>query len=243
LELNLWVIESLQTALRCGKYDPKFLETNEVGYLSTHIDFVRLTEGDPECAAFASTQFWVELQIRTQAQHLWSEMSHDTFYKNDETITVLPEDAKRRVHLMAGQIEIADREFDRLGKELPADQAAEIFRFLEPYYYRLTSKRPDPELSLEVLKAIGPLYGVDLPSIKMSLGAFLDDHRPVLEEVYSVAQSEDAASVSPLFFQPEALLLYERLDHDQVSLRRLWNEHFPEKALEGIANDFGISFD
>ena len=65
-------------------------------------------------ARFPGGRFRAELQVRTLAQHLWSEMSHDTTYKSG---TVVEPELKRRVNLLAGLIEIADREFSRLQEE------------------------------------------------------------------------------------------------------------------------------
>jgi ppGpp synthetase/RelA/SpoT-type nucleotidyltranferase len=45
--------------------------------------------------------FWAELQVRTLAQRLWSEMSHDTVYKNDGMVAKLAPDVQRLVVLMA----------------------------------------------------------------------------------------------------------------------------------------------
>jgi ppGpp synthetase/RelA/SpoT-type nucleotidyltranferase len=229
-------------ALDCGPIDRKLDTTDTIGYLSIHVDFVRLNNTDPEQGRFPAEQFWAELQLRTQAQHLWSEMSHDSIYKNDETIIVLSDDIKRRVNLMAGQIEVADREFDRLAGETRSASEAELFRFLEPFYYRLTSVKPDIELSLMILRLLIPLYAKDVPAIENDLRSFLEKRVDFLEHRYSQAREPGATPVSPLFFQPEALMIYERLADDDVALRREWSKAFPPKELEKLARDFGFSF-
>ncbi len=38
-------------------------------------------------------------------------------------------------------------------------------------------------------------------------------------------------------------MIYDRLMADPLSIRKVWNEQYPEKELERIANAFGISFD
>jgi hypothetical protein len=55
-------------------------------------------------------------------------MSHDTVYKNEEMITQLDPDVKRRVSLMAGQVEVADREFDRLNMDLATTPTARLLQ-------------------------------------------------------------------------------------------------------------------
>ncbi len=237
------VSNAIVNALHCGNVDLKTPASNVVGYLGTHIDWVRLSSSDPDIHRFVVTRFWAELQIRTQAQHLWSEMSHDGFYKNDATLLALSPDVNRRVNLMAGQIEIADREFDRLREEAPILDEAKLFQFLETLYYRLTSRRPDTELSLQVLRILLPLFNKSLFSIEEELSQFFAIKEAFLMERYRQAQENDERSGSPLLFQPEALVLYERLLVDEMSLRKVWNAHFPEPLLVSFANEMGRSFD
>jgi ppGpp synthetase/RelA/SpoT-type nucleotidyltranferase len=236
------VIQIVTETLHCGPIDPKARENDSVGYLSIHVDLVRLKESDPEQRRFPVNDFWAELQLRTQAQHLWSEMSHDSIYKNDRTILLLSDDIKRRVNLMAGQIEIADREFDRLAGETSSPREAEVLRFLEPFYYRLASAKYDVELSLIILRILLPLFREELPAIRDRISSFLENHATFLRNRYALAQEEDATPVSPLFFQPEALLIYELLSDDEIGLRKAWQAELPPKELESLARDLGISF-
>lgn len=239
------VLDLVKASFDCGDPDDKAerLGEDRVGYQSRHLDHLTFLATDPHAADFPAIKFWAELQIRTLAQHLWSEMSHDTIYKNDETFVVLPADYKRRVNLMAGQIEVADREFDRLGTELPPEDSLEILRFLEHEYYMLSSNRPDTELSAQVLRRTLPLYNADARGIEQILTTFLERKRATLVEIYSQVREGEAIVSTPFLFQPEVLVLYERLTNDPVALRRAWNEYYPDGELERIANTFGISFD
>jgi ppGpp synthetase/RelA/SpoT-type nucleotidyltranferase len=239
----LRVSKEIIKAFHCGPLDAKIPAHNQVGYLSTHIDWVRLKDDDPEAYKFPPMKFWAEIQVRTQAQHLWSEMSHGGFYKNDQTLSVISEDSKRRVHLMAGQLEIADREFDRLNGEKLKAPEAEIFKMLEPLYYQLTTRAPDSQLSLEVIKLLAPLYEQENIQIKPYIEDFFQQHRNFLMERYRQMQEPTDATASALFFQPEALLIYDRLLNDEITFRRAWNQVFPERELEQFANDMGVAFD
>ena len=186
---------------------------------------------------------YLELQVRTLAQHLWSEMSHDSVYKSEDAIAKLPPDLRRRVNLMAGQIEVADREFDRLQSELADDLAAPILRVLERHYYTLSTRRPDSELSLRLVRQFMSLYDKPPVEAAVDLDAFLNTNHSDLENIYSVATQEAPPELAALLYQPEALLIYERLINDAVSIKSAWNETYQEKELERIANTFGISFD
>lgn len=220
------------------------LGVDKVGYLSIHVDGLALKESDPESGRFPAKNFFGELQIRTFGQHLWSEISHDTFYKNDDLVNKLPEDLQRRVHLTAGLVEVADREFDRMNEEARPSPAVEIFSGLEKLYYSVASKRPDVELSLDVIELILPLYG------QASAQEILKDHliptferdRQQLATIYS-DPDYDFDGASAFFFQPEALLIYERLHFDRAQLLAKWNERFPEGELLRVAANFGFSFE
>ena len=198
-----------------------------VGYLSTPCRLGPPFGRRPRDEAFVTHRFWAELQIRTEAQHLWSDMSHHGFYKNDATLLSLSSDVQRRVNLMAGQIEVADREFERLRGETPVSDEAKLFQFLEPLYYQLTSRRPDTELSLSVLRLLLPLFRMTLPQIEGQLMKFFGDRKAFLMERYRQVQELNESSSSPLLFQPEAIVLYERLLADEIGLRRTWNTEFP----------------
>jgi ppGpp synthetase/RelA/SpoT-type nucleotidyltranferase len=237
------VIVKLADGFDFKKRDDKAsgLGTDKVGYQSIHLDEFRLRESDGAAQRFTPKVFWVELQVRTLAQHLWSEMTHDSFCKNDATMSELPVDVKRRVNLMSGQIEVADREFDRLNSEVPQQDAVQLWRILERHYYQLSSRRPDVELSFQVLGAFLPMVKPDLATFASQLNQFLDSKRNVLQSVY--AEASQSGAEDTFLFQPEVLFLYDLLSSDPDKTRQIWNERYPELELERIANRFGISFD
>lgn len=91
------------------------LAEDRVGYLSVHY-IVQLNEkrtGLPEYEEFVGLKS--EIQVRTLLQHAWAEIEHDKNYKFSG---VLPRDIKRRFYLVAGVLEMMDREFDILSKEI-----------------------------------------------------------------------------------------------------------------------------
>ena len=71
----------------------------------------------------------------------------------------------------------------------------------------------------------------------------MNEQKAVLESVYSQALESEKQNIAALLFQPEALLLFERLTNGQTRLRKAWNTKYPEIELERIANAFGVSFD
>jgi ppGpp synthetase/RelA/SpoT-type nucleotidyltranferase len=216
------------------------LKPDVVGYLSVH-GVIRFRARDAKASEYPPDTFSAELQVRTLAQHLWSEMAHDSVYKNDETLQPLSNQLKRRIYILAGAIELADEEFNRIEREMPLVPEVDILKALERHHYKLTTRRGDSETSLDVIRMLTPLYKTEMRQIVAHLAEFYSNHESILREVYG--RAEDLADRSAFLFQPEALMIYDLLETSPLATRKAWNEHYPEKELERIANAFGISFD
>jgi putative GTP pyrophosphokinase len=91
------------------------LGSDRFGYRSVHFvcDIGNARKSLPEFAPYADMPF--EIQVRTALQHAWAEIEHDRSYKFSGE---LPSKLKRRFHLIAGLLELADREFSSLTQEL-----------------------------------------------------------------------------------------------------------------------------
>jgi len=236
-------LSAAKAVLQMGEIEHKVevMPPNQMGYLSSHVD-VALYETDLLAEKFPPGVFRAELQVRTEAQHLWAEMAHDSIYKNDETLKPLPNDLKRRVFNLAGAIELADNEFTRLRDDMPNTPELDLLRALERHYYRFTTRRWDPEVSKLVVGFLLPLYSVDVPVIQARLDEFCAKHADTLAHVYNEAAA-DSADQSAFLHQPEALMIYNLLEIDRASTREVWSEHFPDRELERLAQKFGISFE
>lgn len=95
----------------------KELGNDKVGYRSIHY-VAKLTEDRlnlPEYQIFKDLEF--EIQVRTILEHAWADISHDRNYKFNG---VLPpdNDIERRFSLAAATLELVDREFDNLAREI-----------------------------------------------------------------------------------------------------------------------------
>ncbi|WP_306393387.1 GTP pyrophosphokinase [Telluria beijingensis] len=91
------------------------LKSHEFGYRSVHyiceLGANRLAL--PELTQYSKIVF--EVQIRTVLQHAWAEIEHDRSYKFAGELAPA---IKRRLNLLAGTLELVDREFNNLAREV-----------------------------------------------------------------------------------------------------------------------------
>jgi putative GTP pyrophosphokinase len=110
------VIEKLFTIDKENSLDKSTeLGIDKVGYKSVHYvcELPNNRTQLLEYSRFKGLKF--EIQIRTILQHSWAEIEHDKNYKFSGE---LPKEIKRRFKLLAGSLELADREFNRLSVEI-----------------------------------------------------------------------------------------------------------------------------
>jgi ppGpp synthetase/RelA/SpoT-type nucleotidyltranferase len=89
-------------------------EDDRFGYHSVHY-LVRLQPNRTELAEYGRFKDLVaEIQVRTVLQHVWAEIEHDIQYKSVEA---MPATIRRRFIMLAGLLELADREFQAIHDE------------------------------------------------------------------------------------------------------------------------------
>ena len=99
----------------------KELGVDKVGYRSIHY-IAKFTSDRIKLAEFKQfSGFEFEIQVRTILEHAWAEIEHDRNYKYSG---VLPDKIQRRFSILAGVLELADREFDNIS--LAIDSYKEI---------------------------------------------------------------------------------------------------------------------
>lgn len=91
------------------------LSDDKFGYRSVHFvcELGNARIALPELTQFKGKTF--EVQVRTVLQHAWAEIEHDRSYKFSGE---LPSAIRRRLNLLAGVLELADREFGLLAHEV-----------------------------------------------------------------------------------------------------------------------------
>lgn len=91
------------------------LDPNQVGYLSIHY-VIKLKQSRTDLSEYKPYEgLYCEIQIRSLLQHAWAEIEHDKNYKFSG---ILPRDLRRRFYLVAGTLELMDKEFSNLTEEI-----------------------------------------------------------------------------------------------------------------------------
>ncbi len=110
---------------------------------------------------------------------------------------------------------------------------------LERLYYGLTAKSFDRDLSIDVIARLLVLFTeAEVKDFDRLIGAFVERNADKLRRIYR-AYRDDERSETLLLFQPESLLIWERLEKDQFRLKEAWTRAFPLRLLEFLATTWG----
>src|ERR1035437_6246542 len=88
-----------------------------------------------------------------------------------------------------------------------------ILRALERQYYKLTAVPGNPALSLQVIAPLAPLYGEHPGDWARRFEELFTEKETVLRSVFD-NQAGRLEQRSAFFFQPEVLMIYDRLLND-----------------------------
>jgi len=208
------------------------LEFDRLGYFAIHLD-VWLSDADAvgELSEFRGRT--CEVQIQTRAGNLWSEGSHDLLYKAVQNV---PLELQRRVYRLLALVELFDSEMSgtkRLIRELPGYEDAALLVALERLFYRLTAARSDQQFSIANIVGLRPAYdAADNRAIVDHITPFVQTHWRKLENIYG--QQSQLQIRSPLIFQPESLLIFERLETAPLRLQSVWKQTYALEYLQPL---------
>lgn len=209
------------------------LGANELGYLGHHFEVRLRSNSVAESADLLGLV--CEIQIHTRLQNAWAEVSHELIYKSRPTP---PRRIERRILRLQTLVELFDEEVSRARQEilkLPEKNAARLLDAVDQHFYRLAGHDYDAELSLQIMSTLARLFEEDeLSRIGDVVGTFVDQHGDKLRRLYD--RHRDVRGVDELLlFQPEALLVFDRIEKDPFVLEEEWSKHHPTALLEQLA--------
>ncbi len=208
------------------------LDEKTLGYLGVHwTAFVRpelLRESEADLQGLEA-----EVQLHTMVENAWAAAAHDLLYK--ATLQVPPTLARRLVRLVA-LAEIFDDEVERFQGETaeqPGFREMSLLPGLERELHRFTHRSSDAGLSALILPDVAALYDRPLSAVLQDVvQPWVAGHETELRDLY--ARYNGDARANPLLFQPEVLLIFERLENDRFNLKRVWPGGF-DRELRGLA--------
>lgn len=211
----------------------KELGDNLLGYRGVHYQV------SPRSRKPALSGLSCEVQVRTRAEHLWNDFSHELFYKSD---LVIPDDLKRPFQRLVALIEIFDAEvirtMDALGRE-SAGESWSLLRHLEDHYKRLVNDRYDRELSLMLIDSLGELIEIKSPAESLELDQFVDSQEEKLKEVFR--RQGRLQQTNPFILQPEAILIWHLLATRLHDITGAWSDQWDLDLLSELAVIWGIN--
>jgi ppGpp synthetase/RelA/SpoT-type nucleotidyltranferase len=208
-----------------------------LGYYGQHFD-VSLHEDDAMRISARARGLRCELQVHTRAHNLWADFSHDVTYKSQAK---LPDEVVRRVYRLVALLDLVDSEIQAsrdAAVKTPGFEEGAMLVALERLYFELTGKQHDAELSLYIVSGLKGLYNEgERRAFAARIDDFVNSQRERLLQRY--AQYGDDDRVSPLLFQPEALMVLERLEANSFALKEAWAQILPIDLLTELADVWG----
>jgi ppGpp synthetase/RelA/SpoT-type nucleotidyltranferase len=208
----------------------------EFRYLGRHMQLAFRPEDGPD-PALAGRE--AELQLHTRAESAWADASHDLTYK---AALALPDPLQRRVNRLLALVELFDGEMGRAQDDLvalPGFPAARMLQTLERAFLPLAHRDFDRDLSILVLSAIAPAYSAaELEAYDRLIDRFTADASTRLTSLYAKSRTDRYAH--PLALQPEAIAVFDRLEHNPTRLRDAWDRELPPPMLDQLGELWGV---
>lgn len=232
--------QAIRTAFPDAQEDDKSaqLEPDTFRYRGVHFQITPAFE-EPELQGLQC-----EIQLRTRAEHLWSDLSHELFYKSPGST---PAPLRRRFNRLIALVELFDMEVDATMYALSTDPSAEyrqIFLELERQFSRLldTPLGINRELSLELISSLSKLpplregASIVVPRIQ----SFIQSHRDKLVQIYQ--RLREAPGRNPFTLQPESLLIWFLVETSKYDLKANWvDAEWDLALLEDLSIEWGVT--
>lgn len=221
------------------------LAYDQLGYLGVHLELApksSLLTGRKDLGPDEPSLdgLRAELQIHSKAQSAWAVVSHDLLYKPPVEAA---DETKRAVTRLVALVELFDGEVDRLREQVASDpDYAEmtVAAELDDRLLHFTPRSPDRKLSLLSVPTLVHLYKCP-PSevVSTHIDPYLEANQQKLQDIYTAFEDDETAN--PLLTQPEAFLIFERLQNDRDLLKEKWPvDKLNFELLEGMAVIAGI---
>ena len=163
--------------------------------------------------------FVFEIQVRTVLQHAWAEIEHDRNYKFAGD---LPNPIKRRLHLLAGLLELADGEFNNLSNQI------------DNYSQQISLKTKSGDLNIEINSISLARYCDQSENVAKLITVVLMAGFKLKEELFSI---EDLLKVCKVLNITTIEQIDSVLESTEGLLERYFTEVYKHKTGTGWYGD------
>jgi len=153
IDIVVQLVTERYTVLEIQDKRRDLLREDKIGYMGVHVQV--------EVPGQDSVARQCEIQVRTAAQNLWAEMSHELLYKPEARPDA---ETGRALTRLAVYMETFDEEVNRRVTQLLAAPGYPLERLIsaaEQEYYRFATAPGDRALSRRLLEGIGPALPAD----------------------------------------------------------------------------------
>jgi ppGpp synthetase/RelA/SpoT-type nucleotidyltranferase len=206
-------------------------EADKIGYGGVHVQ-AKVKGGGALVGAEC------EIQIRTAAQNVWSEMSHRLLYKPGMPPDL---DTDRALKRLAVLMEIFDEEVTRRVDQLMSRSGyriEELINAAEAAFYRFADTPYDRALSRLVIAEVADcLPAADEGGAYVeALREFTTTNEAKLADIFTRYRDLGAPT---LIHQPESIIIFERIFSDPFTLRDEWEDKLPGDELDALEAIWG----
>lgn len=218
------------------------LDPNQLGYLGIHYNDIKLSATKAEEKQYSDySESVCEIQLRTNAQNAWAIVAHELSYKPSEKP---PIDVQRSIYRLVALIELFDKEVSNAQNAIFENTTnypeARLLRYLENSICLFSSKKSDKNFSLKNLSFLKQsLTQEEIENFESLIENFVARNRIKLRIIFENYQKDERSSYKiSMLFQPESLLVFERLDRNtRYDLLDLWEKHLPIELLEFLSTE------
>lgn len=174
----------------------------------------------PDLKNHQGVEIRCEVQVRTIAEHAWSETNHRYLYKKPINI---PNDVRRTFMRLLVLVEMFDEELAkgaRMMKGLESFKALELARHLETVLGTFTAQPNDLSLTLDAISSLTSA-GYDAEELGQRVDEYVAKHADTVTRLMEEhGPGADAFDVSRDWFlsQAESVLILALLDEDEYRL-------------------------
>ena len=206
------------------------LKRNEFGYVGIHYDVELKNQED------GLKGLRCEIQLHTRAQNMWADAEHDLLYK---FVGEVGEESERSLYRLMALVEVFDSELQRVidvANSDPGRYVSAMIGELERRFYTLTAGREyNAELSRVVVAVVKEAYVADeFPNFNDIISEFVRINVTKLEHIYQQYRRDHRCAT--LLYQPEALMIFERMDANPLILREVWDYKLDAELLTALAD-------